>query len=331
MSALVDPFGRRVCYLRVSVTDRCDLRCTYCMSEIMKFLPKRDVLALDELSAITHRFIDMGVRKVRISGGEPLVRKDIMELMKDVSGRLAKSGGQGDLKELTLTTNATQLARYADGLAAMGVRRINVSLDTLDRELFAKLCRRDRLPDVLEGLEVAREAGLAVKVNTVLLPDNIAEIADMTAWLHGRGFDHSLIEIMPMGETGEDRRAQFVPATAARDALEARFTLSPLVPSDPHAGPARFWRVEETGGRVGFISPLTNNFCASCNRVRLTCTGRVYQCLGRDEYVDLRAVLREGGDLDAAILAALGRKPERHNFTIAERASVARHMSVTGG
>ena len=325
-TGLIDPFGRRVTYLRVSVTDRCDLRCTYCMSEIMKFLPKRDVLALDELSAITHHFIDRGIRKVRISGGEPLVRRDIMELMRDLSGRLGQ-----DLKELTLTTNATQLSRFADDLAAMGVRRINVSLDTLDRELFAKLCRRDRLPDVLDGLQAAREAGLAVKVNTVLLPDNIGEIADMTAWLHAQGFDHSLIEIMPMGETGADRRAQFVPAAAAREALEARFSLTPMIASDPHAGPARFWRVEETGGRVGFISPLTNNFCASCNRVRLTCTGRVYQCLGRDEHVDLRAVLREGGDIDAAILKALGRKPERHDFAIAARASVSRHMSVTGG
>ena len=326
MTALIDPFGRRVTYLRVSVTDRCDLRCTYCMSEIMKFLPKRDVLGLDELSTLTHRFIDLGIHKVRISGGEPLVRRDIMDLMADVAKRLGS-----DLKELTLTTNATQLARHADALAGMGVKRINVSLDTLDRALFAKLCRRDRLPDVLAGLQAAREAGLAVKVNTVLLPDNIGEIADMTAWLHGQGFDHSLIEIMPMGDTGEDRRAQFVPACAAREALEARYTLTPMIPSDPHAGPARFWRVEETGGRVGFISPLTQNFCGSCNRVRLTCTGRIYQCLGRDAYVDLRRVLREGGDLDAAILGALGQKPERHDFAISDRASVARHMSVTGG
>ncbi len=323
---LIDPFGRRVSYLRVSVTDRCDLRCKYCMSERMTFLPKKDVLNLEELSRLTHAFIDRGVRKVRISGGEPLVRRDILDLMKDVSRRLGT-----DLEELTVTTNATRLAKYADDLAALGVKRINVSLDTLDRDIFTKLCRRDQLNSVLEGLEAAKRAGLAVKINTVLLPQNIETIADMTAWIHGQGFDHSLIEIMPMGDTGEDRRTQFVPMGEAKDRLDSRFSLIPMVGTDSNAGPARFWRVKETGRRVGFISPLTNNFCAGCNRVRLTCTGRIYQCLGRDEFLDLRAILREGGDLDAAILEATGNKPERHDFQINDQPSVSRHMSVTGG
>lgn len=324
MTPLIDPFARQVTYLRVSVTDRCDLRCTYCMSERMTFLPKNEVLDLDELATLTHAFIDRGVRKVRISGGEPLVRKDVMDLMRDISKR-------PELNELTLTTNGTRLTEFADDLAAMGVRRVNVSLDTLRPDVFARLTRRDRFAQVMDGLKAATTAGLKIKLNSVLLPDNIDDVPDMVSWAHDKGYDISFIEIMPMGDTGADRRAEFVPMTAAKMALHDQFTLTRMDKNDPDAGPSRYHHITETGGRVGFISPLTNNFCAGCNRVRLTCEGKIYQCLGREDHVDLRAVLRAGGDLNAAINTALGAKPERHDFAITDRPSVSRHMSVTGG
>lgn len=326
MTTLIDKFGREIRYLRISVTDRCDLRCVYCMSEKMTFLPKADLLTLEELAKITHRFIDFGVEKIRISGGEPLVRKDVMALFADISPRL----GRG-LSELTLTTNGTQLDKYADQLAALGVKRINVSLDSLRAETFAALARRNVLPQVLRGIEAAKEAGLQIKLNTVLLAENLNEITDMVRWAHGQGFDMSLIEIMPMGETDAQRRTQFVPMTRAKDVLQEQFTLSPLVTSTRLSGPARYSYIPETQGKLGFISPLTNNFCAGCNRVRLTCTGRIYMCLGQEDHIDLRRTLRGGGDIDAQIARAINLKPEAHDFTIADKPSLARHMSVTGG
>ena len=326
MSNLVDKFGRAINYLRISVTDRCDLRCQYCMSKEMTFLPKAELLSLEELATLSHRFIDFGVKKIRISGGEPLVRKDIMELFGQLSPRLGK-----DLSELTLTTNGTQLARYADRLASFGVKRVNISLDSLRPEIFSKLTRRNVLPQVLEGIQAAKEAGLQIKINTVLLPENLAEIPDMMRWAHEQNFDLSLIEIMPMGLTDISRREQYVPMTRAKELLMENFTLSPIVKHDPLSGPARYSYVAETGGRIGFISPLTNNFCAGCNRVRLTCTGRIYMCLGQDDHIDLRKTLREGGSIDAEIAKAVNLKPEAHDFSISDTPSLARHMSVTGG
>jgi len=287
MPNLVDKFGREIKYLRISVTDRCDLRCQYCMSEKMTFLPKADLLSLEELAKISHRFIDFGVEKIRISGGEPLVRKDIMELFAQLSPRL----GQG-LSELTLTTNGTQLSKYADRLASLGVKRINLSLDSLNPEVFTKLTRRNALAQVMEGIKSAKEAGLKVKINTVLLPENLAEIPDMMRWAHAQNFDMSLIEIMPMGQTGISRREQYVPMSAAKDLVAKQFNLTPILNKDNLGGPARYSYVAETGGRLGFISPLTNNFCAGCNRVRLTCTGRIYMCLGQEDHIDLRKTLR---------------------------------------
>ena len=323
---LVDNFGREIEYLRLSVTDRCDMRCVYCMAEKMTFLPRSDLLTLEELAAISHRFIDYGVKKIRISGGEPLVRRDVMELFAALSGRL----GSG-LSELTLTTNGTQLSKYADRLASLGVKRLNLSLDSLDADVFTKLARRNVLPDVLEGIKAAKEAGIHIKINTVLLPENLADVPDMMVWAHGQGFDMSLIEIMPMGMTDADRRAQFVPMTRAKDLLAQRFDLTPIAAKDTLGGPARFSLVNETKGRIGFISPLTNNFCAGCNRVRLTCTGRIYMCLGQDDHIDLRQIYRTGGDLDKAIAKAVRLKPEAHDFSISDQPSVKRHMSVTGG
>jgi len=296
------------------------------MSEKMKFLPKRDLLTLEELAQVAHRFIDFGVEKIRISGGEPLVRKDVMALFSEISPRL-KNG----LSELTLTTNGTQLEKHADQLAALGVKRINISLDSLNRDTFAALARRNILPQVLKGIQAAKEANIHVKINTVLLPENLNEIPDMMRWAHGQGFDMSLIEIMPMGQTDIERRMQFVPMNQVKDLLRKKYTLEPMVTSQRLSGPARYNFVKETQGKIGFISPLTNNFCAGCNRVRLTCTGRIYMCLGQDDHIDLRDTLRGGGNLDKQIARAVNMKPEAHDFSITDRPSVARYMSVTGG
>ncbi|MEO0753881.1 MAG: GTP 3',8-cyclase MoaA [Pseudomonadota bacterium] len=333
--ALVDRFGRQVSYLRLSVTDRCDLRCTYCMAETMVFLPKNDLLTLEELERLCAVFIDRGVRKIRLTGGEPLVRKGVLDLF-DALGQHLDNG----LDELTLTTNATQLAASADRLAQAGVKRVNISLDSLDPDTFKRVTLRAELPRVLDGIDAALDAGLSVKINTVALKqDNANEIADMVAWAHEKGMDLTLIEVMPLGETGEDRFDQYIPLPMIRDQLETRFTLEDLPAKDALGGPSRYVRVAETGGRIGFITPLTNNFCAGCNRVRVTCTGRIYMCLGQDDHVDLRAAIREAapGDnslLDEALDKALGAKPEKHDFRIDRRGAapaVARHMSMTGG
>lgn len=327
---LTDKFGRHITYLRLSVTDRCDLRCSYCMAERMTFLPKSDVLSLVELERIADAFIRRGVRKIRITGGEPLVRKGIMDLVETLGRRLGD-----DLDELTLTTNGTRLAEHAEGLVRAGVRRVNVSLDTLKPSMFQDITRRGSLPSVLDGIDAALEAGLKVKINTVALKhQNADEIPDMIDWAHRKGMDLTLIEVMPLGDTGEDRIDQYIPVPMIRDAIEDRWTLTQLPRKDTNGGPSTYCRVEETGGRIGFITPLTNNFCASCNRVRVTCTGRIYMCLGQDDHVDLRDVLRRGGDLNHALDTALGAKPERHEFAIGdakERAGITRHMSMTGG
>ncbi|MCG8440640.1 MAG: GTP 3',8-cyclase MoaA [Caulobacterales bacterium] len=330
--AMIDPYGRHVTYLRVSVTDRCDLRCVYCMSEHMTFLPKRELLTYEELDRMCSAFIRKGVRKLRLTGGEPLVRKDILELIESLSRHLTS----GALDELTLTTNATQLARYAEYLARVGVRRVNVSLDSLDPDTFRRITRRGDLAQVMEGIEAARAAGLRVKINTVALKhDNAADLPDMIGWAHEHGMDITLIETMPMGEIDEDRTDQFLPLLAARDALAQRWTLTDLPLRT--GGPARYVRVEETGGQLGFITPLTHNFCESCNRVRITCTGQLYMCLGQEDMADLRAPLRasEGDEaLEAAIDEAISRKPKGHDFVIERRAAAPatpRHMSVTGG
>ena len=328
---LIDPFQRAISYLRISVTDRCDLRCAYCMSETMQFLPNRDLLTLEELDRLCGVFIARGVRKLRITGGEPLVRRDIMHLFR----RLSRHLDSGALEELTLTTNGTQLTRYAAELASLGVRRINVSLDTLDPQKFRAITRRGDLPVVLDGIAAARAAGMKVKINAVALRDvNADEIPDMITWAHGLGMDMTLIEVMPLGEIEADRTDQFLPLSVARQRLESRFTLTPL--SDRTGGPARYVRVEETGGKLGFITPLTHNFCESCNRVRLTCTGQLYLCLGQEDSADLRAVLRASPDdavLAAAVVEAITRKPKGHDFVIERQrpAAVPRHMSVTGG
>ncbi|MBB4658291.1 GTP 3',8-cyclase MoaA [Parvularcula dongshanensis] len=327
---LTDPFGRQIRYLRLSVTDRCDLRCRYCMAERMRFLPKPEVLSLEELDRVAAAFVGLGVRKLRITGGEPLVRRDVMRLFE----RLSRHLGTGALDEVTLTTNATQLGRHAEDLFACGVRRVNVSLDTIDPEGFAEVTRGGDVSVVLEGIEAAAAAGLHVKLNAVALKGQAAGIVPLIEWGHARGHDVTLIEVMPMGETGEDRADQFLPLSDVREALSDRWTLTPL--PDRTGGPATYVRVEETGGRLGLITPLTNNFCDGCNRVRVTCTGQLYQCLGRGRNTDLRAVLREGGDdraLRAAIVDAVGAKPWGHDFAIkrGEAPSVARHMSVTGG
>ncbi|MEL7485742.1 MAG: GTP 3',8-cyclase MoaA [Pseudomonadota bacterium] len=330
--ALRDRFARHITYLRLSVTDRCDLRCAYCMAENMTFLPKREVLSLEELETLAGAFIDRGVRKIRVTGGEPLVRRDIMRLMEKLGARLA----DGDLDELTITTNATQLDRYAEDLKAVGVKRVNVSLDTLDDAAFERLTRRRALSRALAGIDAAQAAGLEVKINTVALKGvNEAEIPSMIAWAHGRGMALTLIEVMPLGEIDEDRMDQYLPLDAVRADLKRRWALAPLAKRT--GGPARYWRVEETGGELGLITPLTNNFCDGCNRVRVTCTGQIYMCLGHADRIDLRAALRSE-DPDAALAAALDRamllKPERHAFEISRRnaaPAVARHMSVTGG
>jgi cyclic pyranopterin phosphate synthase len=328
---LIDPFGRAVTYLRVSVTDRCDFRCVYCMSEHMTFLPKKDVLSLEELETVCASFIGKGVRKIRLTGGEPLVRKDIMVLIRRLGARVEA----GELDEITLTTNGSQLTRFADELYEAGVRRINVSLDTLDEQKFQAITRWGRLPQVLDGIRAAEAAGLKVKINTVALKgQNEDEIPGMIEWAHGQGHDLTLIETMPMGDIDGDRTDQYLPLSRVRQTLEEKWTLTDL--PDRTGGPARYVRIEETGGRLGLITPLTHNFCESCNRVRLTCTGQLYMCLGQDDDADLRAALRTHGPdgLSAAIDEAIGRKPKGHDFIIdrdRKAPAVQRHMSLTGG
>ncbi|CUX12797.1 MULTISPECIES: GTP 3',8-cyclase MoaA [Agrobacterium] len=329
---MVDPFGRAITYLRVSVTDRCDFRCTYCMSEHMTFLPKKDLLTLEELDRLCSVFITRGVRKLRLTGGEPLVRKNIMSLVRNL-GRHVRTGA---LTELTLTTNGSQLAKFAAELADCGVRRINVSLDTLDRDKFRHITRWGDRDRVMEGLDAAQAAGIKIKLNAVALKDfNDAEIPDLMRFAHGRGMDLTVIETMPMGEIEEDRTDRYLPLSQLRADLEKSFT---LIDSDYQTGgPARYVTVKETGGRLGFITPMTHNFCESCNRVRLTCTGTLYMCLGQDDAADLRTALRASGSdayLSSAIDEALLRKPKGHDFIIDRthnRPAVSRHMSVTGG
>jgi len=328
---MIDPFGRAITYLRVSVTDRCDLRCVYCMSEDMTFLPKAEVLSLEELERLCAAFISLGTHKLRITGGEPLVRRDVMTLFQRLGARI----GQG-LSELTLTTNGTQLAKHADALFVAGVRRVNVSLDTLDSTRFAAVTRWGKLDKVLDGIAAAKAAGLHVKINAVALKGvNEDEITEMLAWCGKQGHDLCLIETMPMGDIGGDRTGQYLPLSLVRARLRRDWTL--LDTPYQTGGPARYFDVAETGTRVGFITPMTHNFCESCNRVRLTCTGTLYMCLGQDDAADLRGVLRSGaGDaaLDAAIQDAITRKPKGHDFVIDRRRpapAVARHMSLTGG
>jgi cyclic pyranopterin phosphate synthase len=327
---LIDGFGRRVTYLRLSVTDRCDLRCIYCMAEHMVFLPKAEVLTLEELDRLATAFIGLGVKKLRITGGEPLVRKGVMGLIGDL-GRHLRSGA---LEELTLTTNGTRLTEFAGQLADAGVKRINVSLDTLKPDLFRRLTRGGDVAKVLAGIEAAKAAGLRVKLNAVALKhDNAAELAELIRWGHGEGHDVTLIETMPLGEIEEDRTDQFLSLAEVRRELESFWTLKDIALTT--GGPARYVEVAETGGRLGLITPLSHNFCEACNRVRLTCTGTLHTCLGREDAADLRAVMRAGGD-DAAltdtIRLAVDAKPKGHDFQI-ERATpaVARHMSTTGG
>jgi cyclic pyranopterin phosphate synthase len=328
---MIDPFGRHITYLRVSVTDRCDFRCVYCMSEHMTFLPRAELLTLEELERLCAAFIAKGVEKIRITGGEPLVRKDIMQLI----GRLGRRIGSG-LNELTLTTNGSQLRRFARDLRTAGIRRINVSVDTLDAEKFRAVTRLGELSGVLAGIEAALEAGLKVKINTVALKDiNRAEIPVLLEWAHGRGMDLTLIETMPMGETGGDRFEQYLPLSLVRADLARCYTLEDI--DYRTGGPARYVRVAETGGRLGFITPLTHNFCESCNRVRVTCTGTLFMCLGQNDAADLRTPLRASKDdsaLSAAIDEAIARKPKGHDFIIDRRnqkPALARHMSLTGG
>ncbi len=329
---MVDPFGRHVSYLRVSVTDRCDFRCVYCMAEDMAFLPKKDILTLEELERLCTAFIRKGVRKIRLTGGEPLVRRNIMSLI----GNLGRHVKAGALDELTLTTNGSQLARYADDLREAGIKRINVSVDTLDPEKFQKITRWGKFETVMQGLEAAKRAGLAVKINTVALRHvNAGEFDDLIRWCGEHGFDLTLIETMPMGEIDEDRVDQYMPLSEIRRDLEKRWTLQDI--DYRTGGPARYTDVAETGRKLGFITPLTHNFCESCNRVRLTCTGTLYMCLGQDDAADLRQPLRQSSDdklLDDAIDEAIGRKPKGHDFVIDRRnqgPAVGRHMSVTGG
>lgn len=333
---LVDQFQRRITYVRMSVTDRCDLRCTYCMPERMEFLPRREVLSLEELHKLALGFIARGVTRIRLTGGEPLVRRDMIELVRALGRTIGNNGPDGGLQELTLTTNGTRLAEFADDLFAAGVRRINVSLDTLDRDTFAKLSRRDSLDKVLEGLAAAKAAGLRVKLNTVALKGvNEHEIADLVGWAHGQGFDATLIEVMPLGEVEEDRVDHYLPLDGVRAQFEQRWTLRPS--GHRTGGPARYFDIAETGGRLGLITPLTNNFCDGCNRIRITATGQLYACLGGNERVDLRAALRSDAPqerLAEALDTAMRIKPARHHFAITEPGAapaVSRHMSMTGG
>jgi len=330
---IIDPFGRAISYLRVSVTDRCDFRCVYCMSENMSFLPKKDLLTLEELERVCRAFVDLGVRKLRLTGGEPLVRRNVMQLINNL-GQLID---QGKLQELTLTTNGSQLERFAPALVDAGVRRVNVSLDTLDHQKFKNITRWGRLEQVLGGLEAAKRAGLAIKINAVALKGvNDDEIENMLAWCGEEGFDLTLIEVMPMGDIGgEERLDQYLPLSLVRSRLQKRFTLEES--NHRTGGPARYFDIRETGQRIGFITPLTHNFCEDCNRVRLTCTGTLFMCLGQDDDADLRSPLRASDDdmaLKQAIHNAIDRKPKGHDFVIDRRQgakSVGRHMSVTGG
>jgi GTP 3',8-cyclase len=331
-TSMIDPYGRMVSYLRVSVTDRCDFRCVYCMAEDMTFLPKRELLTLEELDRLCTAFIDKGVRRLRLTGGEPLVRKNIMSLIRSL-GRHLETGA---LEELTITTNGSQLSRFANELYECGVRRINVSIDTLDAEKFKTVTRWGDLGKVMDGIRAATEAGLQVKINMVALKDvNEHEISTMLEWCHQHGHDLTLIETMPLGEIEGDRTDQYLPLSTVRTRLSEQFTLTNI----PYktGGPARYYAVEETGGRLGFITPMTHNFCETCNRVRVTCTGQLYMCLGQDDMADLRAPLRasEGNEiLNQAIDEAIGRKPKGHDFIIdrnSKQPAVSRHMSVTGG
>ena len=329
---MIDPFGRTITYLRVSVTDRCDLRCAYCMAEDMTFLPKAEILSLEELDQLCAAFIRLGTTKIRITGGEPLVRRDVMTLFRTLGARL----GGGGLEELTVTSNGTQLVRHAADLRAAGVRRINVSLDTLDAAKFTAITRWGKVEKTLDGIFAAKAAGLAVKINAVAMKGvNEDEFDAMLAWCGEHGFDLCLIETMPMGEIEADRTDQYLPLSLVRARLRKTWTLEDT--DYKTGGPARYFTVAETGRRIGFITPMTHNFCESCNRVRLTCTGTLYMCLGQDDSADFRRVLRAGAsadELDAAILAAIARKPKGHDFIIDRRhdkPAVARHMSVTGG
>ncbi len=334
MDTLVDPFQRAISYLRVSVTDRCDFRCVYCMSENMTFLPKKELLTLEELDRMCSTFIRLGVEKLRITGGEPLVRRDIMTFFRAMSRHL----DSGALKELTVTTNGSQLERFAADLHSAGVRRINVSLDTLDEAKFAEITRWGRLPQVLRGIDAAQAAGLRVKINAVALKGfNEDELFTLTDWCAARDMDLTFIEVMPMGDLGgEDRLDQYWNLKDLRARLAERFTLTDL--AERTGGPARYVRIEETGQKIGFITPLTHNFCESCNRVRLTCTGELYMCLGQEDMADLRAPLRadpaSDAPLEAAIRAAILRKPKGHDFDYSRQridGQVPRHMSHTGG
>lgn len=331
---LIDPFARAITYLRVSVTDRCDFRCVYCMAENMQFLPKKELLSLEELDRLCSTFVGMGVQKLRITGGEPLVRRDIMTFFNGMSRHL----DSGALNELTLTTNGSQLERFADDLYAAGMRRINVSLDTLDEDKFARVTRWGRLPQVLRGLDAAQRAGLRVKINAVALKEfNEDELFTMTEWCASRDMDLTWIEVMPMGDMGEtDRIGQYWSLEDVRAALETQYQLTDL--TERSGGPARYVRIEETGQKIGFITPLSHNFCESCNRVRLTCTGELYMCLGQEDMADLRAPLREHpGDtqhLETAIRRAIERKPKGHDFDYSRQTisgQMSRHMSHTGG
>lgn len=329
---MVDPFGRVVDYLRVSVTDRCNLRCTYCMSEKMRFLPKADLLSLEEIDRLCAIFIKKGVTHLRLTGGEPLMRRGVMDLVRNLSRHL----DSGMLKELTLTTNGVRLREFASGLAAAGVRRINVSLDSLDRANFARIARGDRLPQVLDGIAAAQDAGLLVKINTVALKrDNAGELPHLVQWAHAGDMDITLIETMPLGEVDEDRTDQFLSLTEVRRDMESYWALTDL--PERTGGPARYVRVAETGGRLGFITPLTHNFCDTCRRMRVTCTGTLFMCLGQEAAVDLRKPLRERADdgaLHEAIDRAVASKPRSHDFLLPVRGAapaLGRHMSMTGG
>ncbi len=329
---MIDPFGRKITYLRVSVTDRCDFRCTYCMAEDMTFLPKADLLTLEELDRLCSAFVAKGVRRIRITGGEPLVRRNVMSLFRSLGRHLE----DGALDEVTLTTNGSQLARFASELREAGVRRVNVSLDTLDAAKFERITRWGKLDRVLEGIETARSAGLQVKINAVALRGvNEDEIADMVLWSHGKGMDLTLIETMPMGDIDGDRTEHYLPLSVVRAQLGQRFTLKET--DYRTGGPARYVEVAETGRRIGFITPLTHNFCESCNRVRLTCTGSLYMCLGQEDRAEFRQLLRATStdeELGVAIDEAISRKPKGHDFVIDRRRnapSVPRHMSLTGG
>ena len=328
---LIDRYGRTISYLHISVTDRCDFRCVYCMAEDMVFLPKKDVLSFEEVETIASAFVARGTTKIRLTGGEPLVRRDIMELVRTLGSKI----GAG-LEELTITTNGSQLAKHAEGLFAAGVRRINVSLDTLDEERFRAITRRGRLPDVLAGIEAAQAAGLAIKINMVAMRGvNDDEIEPVMAWAHGKGMGLTLIEGMPLGEVGIDRVDSYLPLRELHERLSRRYTLTRL--DKRTGGPARYVHVAETGGVLGFITPMSHNFCESCNRVRLTATGQLFLCLGQDDQVNLRDALRDGGPeaLDAALDQAMLIKPKGHDFVLDRGSSgapaVARHMSVTGG